>query len=459
MAPERLAPSCVAALILLAGCAAQVPRGPVAPRPGPGVAAGATASGATAPAVLLRPPAGPPLELAPDPALQRLIDPYPAPSGPSWLGADVATSIPLGEDHWVWLFGDTLLGTVLTACPPGETTCGRTMDTANPWASLVRNSVGVLWRGADGVLTPVVKYWRVAQGAPAPIFAAERPGEFLWPMAGHRAGRVLLVTASRHTDDSGLFPVGNSLVRVTNPEAPPDLWSYTLHDVPNVRAGVAEADPLTWTAAMVEEGGFLYLFGQRGVGFTARTVLCRMPSTGIDAPGWEPEPEYLLEDPGGSDLVWSQGFSGASLHELEGLPGTSEASVEHFPGLGWTTFQIPPLGFDVRLYTAPSLVGPWTDRGVVYRVPPPWSVVPRLHCATPELACGQEHYAAYAVKSHPELAPPGGFAVSYNVNLLFGSLEAAEREAEAVQGFYVPQMTAGVVAAATRSPASGFPRR
>ena len=35
-----------------------------------------------------------PSVLAPDPALQRLIDPRPAPTGLSWLGGDVAATRP-----------------------------------------------------------------------------------------------------------------------------------------------------------------------------------------------------------------------------------------------------------------------------------------------------------------------------------------------------------------------------
>ena len=131
-----------------------------------------------------------------------------------------------------------------------------------------------------------------------------------------------------------------------------------------------------------------------------------------------------------------------ALHRLSGLPGTSEATLDHHPQLGWLTFQIAPLDFDVRAFTARELVGPWSELGVVYRIPPPWSALPRVRCQIPEIACGQDHYAAYAVKSHPELAPPRGVALSYNVNLFFGDLEATVSELDGL-GFYVPQLLAG----------------
>ena len=61
------------------------------------------------------------------------------------------------------------------------------------------------------------------------------------------------------------------------------------------------------------------------------------------------------------------------------------------------------------------------------------------------IACGFDQFATYAAKSHPELAPPGGFAVTYNVNLANGTLETAERAAEEHDAFYVPQFVAGVL--------------
>ncbi len=57
----------------------------------------------------LPPPGAPPaataasagVTLVAAPALQALLDPYPAPQGPSWLGGDVATSVRIADDRWV----------------------------------------------------------------------------------------------------------------------------------------------------------------------------------------------------------------------------------------------------------------------------------------------------------------------------------------------------------------------
>jgi hypothetical protein len=157
-------------------------------------------------------------------------------------------------------------------------------------------------------------------------------------------------------------------------------------------------------------------------------------------------------DPGEEGApYWSTGLDPARLHPLPGLPGTSEATIDFAGGLGWYTFQVPPLAYEVRLYTADDLLGPWRDAGVVYEIPAPWSTTTHGACPAPpppgtppdevDPAC-EPVYSAYAAKAHPELAPPGGHAVSYNVNVWTGGLEAAIEAVETLPAFYVPRMLA-----------------
>lgn len=371
---------------------------------------------------------------APDPVRQRLIDPQPASQGLSWLGGDVATSAPVAERRWIWLFGDTLLGTVSDHCASGVTYCDRSIDD-DPFRAMIPNSVGVMVRNEDGSFSPLAKFWRLEDGQPAPIFAAANPGEFLWPIAAVHVQRHLIVAANRHTRKRGLFALGNVVLRVDNPEASPDAWTYSRHPLPNVFDETTDSGPLTWSTALTVVADFLYVFGERGVGFEARTVLCRLALDDIATPDWEPAPEYLLQSANG--LTWSARFDLGRLHALEGLPGTSEATIAFDDRFGWYTFQIPPLAFEIRLYTARDPIGPWRDRGVVYAIPPPWS--PRPGCAGPQ-GCDVSGYAAYAVKAHPELAPAGGQVLSYNVNLDGTGQHTAELAIERVHGFYVPQI-------------------
>lgn len=384
-----------------------------------------------------------PSVLAPDPALQRLIDPRPAPTGLSWLGGDVAASVALSKERYVWIFGDTILGSVSDRCAGGATYCNRRVA-ADQERGMIANSVGVMTRGADGSFAPLVTFWRTTNGEPRPIFEAAESEEFLWPLAAVRVGGQLLIAANRHTRASGLYALGNVFVRVQDPDDRPDTWAYTLHDVPNVANYRTDPRPLTWSTGLVPVGRFIYVLGEDGVGLGARSVLARLDRRGLRAAAWTPVLEYLLDAAdGGAPPVWSIDFDRERLHELEGLPGTSEAVLTFDERLGWHTFQILPLSFDVRLYTAPGLVGPWRDRGIVYRIPAPWRTV-RVPCAGAVAECPLR-YSAYAVKAHPELAAPGGIALSYNVNVHDASQHAAVRAAEHVHGFYVPRMISGTI--------------
>lgn len=429
---------------LAAGCTARPAIRPASP---------AVASAPTGPASV---PGDPGLRLAPDSALQRLVDPHPR-AGLAWLGGDIATSVPLAPDRWLWLFGDTILGRVSGECPPPGTYCERRIGPGDLEENVVGNSIGTMRFDAAGRPQRVVKHWRTLDGAPAPIFPARIEGEILWPLAALRVGRRLLVAASRHTREGGLAPVGNVFLLVANPDDPPRLWRSTVHPVPHARTGGNGTAPLAWTSGLVRDGPWIHVFGQIGVGFEAGTVIARLRAADVGraargARAWRPRPEYLVRRPDGSS-AWRADAAMADLEQVPGLPGTSEMAFERHPALGWVTFQVPPLSFEIRMYTAPDLLGPWLDRGSVYAIPPPWSTEPQSDCPRPLLACGPDRFAAYAAKSHPELAPPGGFAVTYNVNLASGTLETAGRAAEELDAFYVPQVVAGIPAPAP-APAS-----
>ena len=365
-----------------------------------------------------RVPVAPPA-LVPAPEVQRLVDPRPAPTGPSWLGGDVASSVAVGDGRWIWIFGDTLLGNVRADCPGGASYCDRVVD-ERPDRTMIANSVGVMTRGPDGALRPLEKHWRTVAGMPAPLFEAAAPGELLWPLAVAEVDGVLLIAASRHTRAAGLRSLGSVLVRVEHPGAPPDRWGYTRHPLPGDVVD-PEREPLLWSTALVPEGAHVYVVGRRGDGPASRTVLARLRAADVRRADWRPAPEYLLDAPDGGAPVWSRDLDPARLHVVEGLPGTSEAALVCVRRRGCWTYRIAPLDDAIHLYTAPRLTGPWRDRGVAYEIP----------------GLG-ETYSAYAAKEHPEL----GGAVSYNVNVANGSLAEAVRAAEEWPAFYVPRMLA-----------------
>jgi len=383
----------------------------------------------------------------PDPVLQRLIDPRPVAGGLSWLGGDVAASVAVSEDHYVWIFGDSLIGHVADRCPDARRYCDRRLEERDVEHGMIPNSAGVMRRAAGGEFAPLVTYWRNRDGVPAPIFEPADPDEFLWPLAMVHAEGQLLVAANRHTRDSGLFALGNVFLRVRNPEDPPDAWTYGRQPIPHVVDYRQGPVPLTWTTALVAVDEWIYVVGSDGVGGAARMVLARFPAKDLAQPGWKPELEYWLETPpggaGGVRTLWSRTFDRDRLHAVPGLAGTSEAVFTFNEDWGWYTFQIDPLSFDVRMYSAPVMEGPWRDRGLAYRIPAPWSTE-RIACPSVAGDCPLR-FGAYAAKAHPELAAWRSvpFALSYNVNVSDGSGHAAKHAAESVHGFYVPQLVSG----------------
>jgi len=361
-------------------------------------------------------------------AVQRLVDPRPGGGLLDWLGGDVASSAPLSPTRYVWIFGDTLLGQTRRDCPKGITYCGRDLED-DPERAMIANSVAIMPLERGGRPGPLEPFWRTIDGRPAPIFAAQRPDEFLWPLAVVRVGHPLFVAASVHTRAMGLFSLGSTLVVVHDPDDPPARWRYTLHPLPNtIRAGRHQSQ-LSWATALVPIGPHVYLVGEYGTGPGSHTVLARFGADGANDAAWRPALEYLTSD--GDGAVWRRTFDEARLVRVPGLPGTSEATFDRAGDGTWRTYRIPPGTFEIRRYDATALEGPWNDAGVVARIPAPWSTALR-----PD---GSPRYAAYAVKAHPELGGADHPVLTYNVNVTDGSFSSAVQEAEQRPDFYVPR--------------------
>uniref|UniRef100_A0A7S2NXI6 DUF4185 domain-containing protein n=1 Tax=Zooxanthella nutricula TaxID=1333877 RepID=A0A7S2NXI6_9DINO len=378
------------------------------------------------------------IEAQPDAALQQLLAPSDTAGGGAWIGADSAASVGLGpargaaSQTFVWLFGDTLVGSVSAA--PGSPPQRVRRDAARG-GFLVRNSVGALEVDARTrrPVGPMRFAWkpqvRIGEGD-GPVFSASagprEPDDFMWPLAGlsycpHGTACKLVVIASQCAKMSGAvaglldgdaFTVrGSVAIVVHNPHDAADSWTYEMQPIPSPayeglvmwHAGIARADE---HGRHDEEGEWAYFLGALG-GWTkqilgrlpiadlARLDFGRMQAWSHASPGAAPGWSLVSALPRGDDFA-------RSLVTVGGVSESSqEAGVWFHRAMG--LWYIPFVeGTRLILRTARTLTGPWSSHAV-YELPERWS---------PE-----RDYFAYAVKSHPELAAEDEIVLTYNVNL------------------------------------------
>ena len=283
-------------------------------------------------------------------------------SSSGWLGTDDAYSVPLGGDRTLWLFGDTFLGTE---------------DRAS--AAFVSNTVAIQ-TGLDPS-TATLARWPL-DASSGPVFGADEPGEWLWPLHGVRVDRGLLLFFMRvrstrpdlasHAEawaeegSLGFFSVVGAAARwVDDADAPPSSWRPVPVALP--------PSPGVLGTAVVVHGEHLYVYAYRdGDALLARWPLAAVPD--LSAPEWWPAPV---------------------------MHGVVTEFTVHADGARFVHTQVgDPLNAAVEVRTAPAPEGPWSPPVPVY-VPP---------------ERGRPGVIAYAGKAHPELAgasPTGGLVVTY----------------------------------------------
>ena len=389
---------------------------------------------------------------------QKVLNPSTTMDNGSWLGGDVAASIPVTEELRVWIFGDTLLGTFETECPKPFTYCDRKLakgESAGP----VHNSVGIL-RGRPGDYDAIERFWgKKENGNPASFFLSDKPDHYLWPLSGIHVEEGLILLANENSYSSGLSPVGGVLIHVRNPQDPPPQWEVRQKELPFHASTPKDKRAMSVTSSIVRRGDFLIAIGSgRNADGAPRSILGRVPVSALRNFDTVWPWEWWMKTSGESS-AWGAPLDIAKLSPLKGLPGSSEATFDLSPEQVWETYQIPAFSYDIHRFTAESLEGPWKDRGAVYHVPIPWSRPAKLHCKRALLRsartrnvlavrrsiakdplCKTGTFVAYAPKSHPGFLPNGDQTLTYNVNLFFGKLRALVAAVEQYPGFYVPRV-------------------
>lgn len=306
----------------------------------------------------------------------------------SWQGADDAYSIPLPDGRDVWIFGDTLYG-------PERLVKGN-----DP--RMTHSSIGISTCDANGQWHLKYYFKHDEKGNPASFFVPEDPNHWYWAMDGFVDKGNLWITllcikpASHPQPWAMNFETcGTDLARIVNPGQDPEHWKISYF--PLVGDGV-KAYP---SASAIVHQGYAYIFALYESG-SRPLLVTRIALSGLTDP--RAHLEYLA-----ADGKWKPGFDPVKAKVVM-EQGATELSIRYHPELKqWIAVLAGPafLSPDVRLRTAPSLIGPWTSGRVIYSIP--------------EMLPGPKHDKdtfCYAGKEHPELEQPGTVLFTYVCNTM-----------------------------------------
>lgn len=306
----------------------------------------------------------------------------------SWQGADDAYSIPLPDGRDVWIFGDTLYGPV------------RFVHGNDP--RMTHSSIGISTCGANGQWRLQYFFKRDKKGDAESFFVPADPNHWYWAMDGFVSKGSLWITLlcikpASHPEPWAMNfeTCGTDLARIGNPGQNPDRWKISYF--PLVNDGV-KAYP---SASAVVHDGYAYIFALYESA-ERPLLVTRIPESGLDDP--QAHLEYLA-----ADGTWSPGFSPEHAKVIM-QKGATELSLRYHPALKqWVAILLDPEFFSekVLLRSAPSLLGPWTEGRIIYRIP---EMLPRPQ--------RDKDTFCYAGKEHPEFEAPGELLFTYVCNTM-----------------------------------------
>jgi Domain of unknown function (DUF4185) len=353
-----------------------------------------------------------------------------------WLGADVATSIPLENGRYLWLFGDTLLG---NSTPAGDRRLDGRMPRNSVALAELKKEHGTL--GNATLAHPLRFSWSFSERYPdhGGFFTPTNTSEWLWATQAvplRTSGDVIVLAmvvfstppqqenprkpgpiesvgplsprpaaaAEKVGGPLGFGFSGTVAIRVRGGlRIPPSQW----HEDGGARIEVSAIPTsnatllLGTTAATLDRTGTAaYLFGAPQPA-TSGSVVARIDLKDLGDFRWE-RMQYL-----GSDGSWvaTSAAEGWRLPALKPLfMGTSETSVAWNPFLQrYIAFTLKFLDTKIGMATAPAVEGPWADPIPVYDIPAPWNEPPTF---------------CYAPKYHPEFGTADGstFVLSFMSN-------------------------------------------
>jgi Domain of unknown function (DUF4185) len=274
-----------------------------------------------------------------------------------WIGGDGVASAEIGSGRLLWLFGDTILGTVKNGGRPG--------------ATMVNNTIGI--QDTKDAATRFLN-GNKSDGKPAAFFLPADGKGWFWPLSVRRVGDRLIVFLSQidKSPNPGVFGfkgIGVWLVVVENPDAEPEKWRMQQHQVPF--AEFAKGRESSWGSSLLLNGQDLYVFGydeERGKGFPKRQlILARAPAEKVDdfkawrfctPTGWSEKPADLakLADNMGTEFSVTPLPDGKGFVMVTTENGLSDRIMGRFASAPEGRWSAP-----VLLYKCPEMA---KDKGV-----------------------------------------------------------------------------------------------
>ncbi len=330
-----------------------------------GAALGAGRSAAPAQAAGL-PPETP--TARPDTRLTGLFNAY-SDSGAGWTGADSTYSVRLPDGRIVWIFSDTFLGPV-------------DPDGLRPKDTPFINNCFVVQQGSR--LSTV---HGGTAGEPAALLPPDGDAWY-WAGAGMLGAGTLNVTYHQfHRTGDGPLDFGwqRSVLARFN------IRTLVLLDVTELPSTVPNLESASWLS---RRGAHTYIYRVEDLGPDKYLHVARVPGDDLRQ-DWQ--------------FCSGEGWSGDQTASARLLRGVSnEYSVTPFGGgyLLVTQDTTELLSPKIVAYWAPTPVGPFTDRTLIY--------------TTPETGAGGTYHNGniftYNPHVHPELSRRDRLVVSYNVN-------------------------------------------
>jgi hypothetical protein len=225
-----------------------------------------------------------------------------------WRGGEGATTVDLGDDRLLWLFGESVIDGVR-----------------------VDNTIAIQ-TGRDPSTATMAFHWREVDGAPAAFFPPQ--GErALHPGGGVRIGHGVVLFLG--VGDGSRAWNGFWL---PNPDAPPATWILEQAFLPPPRF------PVELGASVVVEGRYLHAFARAPDG---RIWLARVEA----------------DDAAGVDLSRAQWWDGSWVGHSAFLPTTPGLFPAETPAVLSVAGgrAVHAVGDEIALRTSPALTGPWSE--------------------------------------------------------------------------------------------------